>query len=222
LLVATLTVAFGTFRRTPWTEDARMETLVQFAMLAVVAVLGVVLRREHLARRVAERADPLTGAANRTACLERLHVELERSKRTNAPLSVAFWDYDGFKQFNDSLGHIPGDDRLVGVSQVIQSRIRSYDLWARWGGDEFVLLLPDTDETAGRAVIGRLKQTLTAEFPSTGSEPPVSFSVGLLVCRRDYPTADAAIASADTLMYEAKSAGANSLVAGAWEAPTLS
>ena len=218
MLVATLTVAFGTFRRTPWTEDGRMETLSQFVVLAIVATLGFALRREHAARRAAECTDPLTGVANRRACLQRMNAELEFAKRSNASICVAMWDYDGFKKVNDQHGHSRGDEVLVGICNVIEANVRPYDMWCRWGGDEFVLLLPGADEAAGRKVVDRLKQALSdSTLVSPESGRTATLSVGLLVCQNDYPEPAWAIECADRLMYEAKSQGQDLLVARAWQ-----
>ena len=101
VLVGTLTVAFGTFRKTPWTADARDASMVEFIMLAIIALLAFACRRQFAMRRRAERTDGLTGIGNRTACMEQLAAELARAKRLSSNLAVSFWDCDGFKQINE-------------------------------------------------------------------------------------------------------------------------
>lgn len=212
VLVGTLTVAFGTLRRTPWTADARDQTMVEFMMLSVIALLAFVIRSQWVARRNAERTDSLTGIANREACLERLAMELDRAKRQGLPIAVSFWDCDDFKQLNDEHGHLMGDRTLKAIGEIIGSNVRPYDIWARWGGDEFVLVLPNTTSETAAAIIDRLQAT----FAATMAHAPlsVSLSVGSVAfgpAADQFPaTANEAIAAADSKMYEAKRSTASS------------
>lgn len=204
-LVATLVVAFGTFRRTPWTSDARDASLVEFVMLSIVAFLAFVVRRQFEIRQKAERTDSLTGIANRAACLERLTAELERAKRTKQPLAVSFWDCDQFKKLNDEHGHLAGDQALQHIASSVQANVRAYDTWARWGGDEFVLALPNTTLEPATAVIERLKTTAAADMATA-----VTLTVGLVVFDGEsttFPdTVLQVVDAADRAMYDKKEA----------------
>lgn len=202
VLVGTLAVAFGTFRST-WTSNARDEAMVEFVMLSIVSLLAFVVRRQFEIRQKAERTDSLTGIANRASCVERLTAELERAKRNKQPLAISFWDCDQFKQLNDTHGHIAGDRTLRSIASSIAADVRSYDILARWGGDEFVLVLPETSHGDATAVIDRLKTSVVSD-----EEVGVSLTVGLVVFDGDstaYPaTAMDAIHAADQAMYQEK------------------
>lgn len=141
--------------------------------LLMMVRLGLALERNR--RQAAEleelvRTDPLTKAANRRAMEERLHLELERARRTGQPMAVAFLDLDYFKRYNDRYGHAAGDELLRDMVASWHAQIRPADLLARFGGEEFVLICPDSDHDAAVRLLERLRaripyhQTCSAGF----------------------------------------------------------
>ena len=164
-------------------------------------------------RRLAHQAmlDPLTGLLNRAGFVEAFGRELTRASRYARPLTVVMADLDGFKAHNDHYGHLAGDVLLKGVARAIQSSLRSTELVARYGGDEFVLLLPETDAASALAVAHRLREAVgripfvTAQALSdTPPPPPVTVSLGLAVFPADGETLQALLNLADHRLYEAK------------------
>lgn len=158
-------------------------------------------------REILSMTDSLTGAANARAFLKRGILEVERSRRSGKPLSLAFADLDNFKNVNDEQGHAAGDQLLQAVARNVTAVLRKTDFLARLGGDEFAILLPETNEAQARQVAQRIADTMTGLAKTNNW--PVSFSMGVVTFRR--PTVDVAalITEADALMYQAKAAGKN-------------
>ncbi|HLN60608.1 MAG TPA: diguanylate cyclase [Symbiobacteriaceae bacterium] len=157
--------------------------------------------------------DPLTGAHSRAALQERFHEETERSRRHTLPLTIILMDIDHFKSINDAFGHLRGDEALVECVRRIQAVIRSSDLIFRWGGDEFVLLLPHTDKLRALAVAQRLLDGIRST--SFGGTPPirVTASLGIATYPQDGETPERLFAVADARHYAAKRNGRNQVVA---------
>jgi diguanylate cyclase (GGDEF)-like protein len=140
----------------------------------------------------------LTGLLNRRAFLERLQEETRRAARHPAPLSLLLLDVDHLKELNDDGGHDAGDAALIAVAAAIQISCRSIDVGARWGGDEFTVLLPSTSKDDARAVAERIQETLRARGTTV--------SVGISSAVPDRPSTDL-LSAADASLYEAKRAG---------------
>ena len=153
--------------------------------------------------------DSLTGLINRRHMQQLLEQESLRHARSGSPLSVALIDLDHFKPVNDTHGHHVGDEVLVGVAQTLQQRLRGTDVIARWGGEEFLLLLPDTPPEAARLVVERLRAALI-DRAVAASVPAlrVSFSAGVAAFG-PHEQAHAVIERADQALYAAKAAGRN-------------
>ena len=159
--------------------------------------------------------DPLTFALNRRGLEEAFRVESMRAKRYSAPLSLAVLDLDDFKRVNDSLGHAAGDRALVHLATTLQLALRPNDYIARFGGEEFALLLPVTDlEGALEAGERLLKEMAQRPFIWQGQLHVITFSVGVCQWRVD-ETLECLVQRADTAMYEAKRAGKNRVVRAA-------
>lgn len=152
--------------------------------------------------------DPLTGLANRRYLLEQLEREFLRARRYLRPLSLVYIDMDGFKAVNDRFGHIFGDEILSGAALALRGVLRSTDLLARIGGDEFAVLLPETSVSGANGVIRKLRKALSAYSRQLG--PTISemtFCAGVAQLREDDVTGEALLARADDAQRRAKDAG---------------
>ena len=149
--------------------------------------------------------DPLTGLANRRKFVDRLKVEIQRSRRYDVPLSLILIDVNGLKQINDTLGHPAGDEALCIVANVLK-HMRQTDLAARLGGDEFVLLLPSTTSEGAQGLSGRLLEAL--HRMRLEGKMDLSMSLGIAALeKQDDEEGESLLARADEAMYEAKQSG---------------
>ena len=158
-------------------------------------------------RRLAE-TDSLTGAASRYLLEQAIRLECERAKRFKQPFSVIAMDVDDFKQINDRHGHCVGDQTLVSIVRLIRDKIREIDLIARWGGDEFILVLPNTRLTDARMVAEKLRMRVTDL--RINELITVTMSFGLAEHRPDEPLSQLMV-RVDRSLYQAKLAGKNRL-----------
>lgn len=172
-------------------------------------------RLYETARNLADR-DPLTGFFNHRYLHERLSEEVVRAVRTHRPLSVVMLDLDDFKLVNDTFGHVYGDRVLVHVAEMIRTTLRASDVAARYGGDEFALILPETGAVDAASVAGRILDALReSPFAAEGRQPfPMGASIGVATHPRDGRTAMELIAMADAGLYQAKGSGGNSVGPG--------
>lgn len=156
------------------------------------------------------RVDALTGVPNRLAGLDRLHDEYARMRRTHSPFSVLVLDVDHFKLINDRYGHGAGDKALQRVASLLKNSLRQTDMLARFGGEEFIAILPDT----GSAGASKVAETLRRAVESDASVPGgrLTVSIGVSVARSDDEDEMSAVSRADLRMYEAKEAGRNRVV----------
>lgn len=154
--------------------------------------------------------DPLTHLRNRRAFLEVAEQELARARRNRHPIAVVMIDIDRFKPLNDRFGHAVGDEVLKQVAETLRLTFRGLDVVCRWGGEEFVALLPDTDLEAARLAAERARAAVAATA-TAGSEASLSVSItlGVALVTRDL---NEAIEAADRAMYEGKRAGRNRVV----------
>jgi diguanylate cyclase (GGDEF)-like protein len=151
----------------------------------------------------------LTGFYNHRFLHERLGEEVVRAQRSRQPLSVLMIDLDDFKLVNDTFGHLFGDRLLVWIAERIRSTLRASDVPARYGGDEFAIILPDADIDNARRAAERILHTFEVEgFESDGRGPvPVSMSIGAASHPADGRTATDLIAAADRGLYRVKRGG---------------
>ncbi len=155
------------------------------------------------------REDQLTGALNRRGLEEEFERSCAASNRRNEPMSIALLDIDNFKQLNDTYGHQAGDGALVHLAKVIKTTIRPTDVVCRYGGEEFVILLPGTGLPDSVTVVSRLQRELTKRFFLHDNQRLlITFSAGVAE-RRPGETRDETISRADAAMYNAKRAGKN-------------
>ena len=157
----------------------------------------------------AVRVDQLTGVLNRRGLDEAMTREMARAQRGGGLLSVALLDIDNFKSLNDTYGHNVGDTALQHLAKVIQTTMRPTDVVSRFGGEEFVILLPDTDLEAAVSTVKRLQRALTKQFFLGNNEKLlITFSAGVALLKKD-ETEAAVIHRADQSMYLAKRTGKN-------------
>jgi diguanylate cyclase (GGDEF)-like protein/PAS domain S-box-containing protein len=150
--------------------------------------------------------DPLTGVKNRALFDERIVEEYERAVRYARPLSVILLDVDHFKQFNDSFGHLAGDETLRAVAARLASTARSCDVVARYGGEEFAVILPDADRDGAMVLAERCRRTIS---DGPWSRRPIAVSLGVATMTPAHTSAWQLIEDADTALYESKARGRN-------------
>jgi diguanylate cyclase (GGDEF)-like protein len=188
--------------------------LAVLAIVGVVTAVIVVLREQvlelvHRLRTLASR-DSLTGALNRGAFEQRLDAELARAGRAAAPLALVGFDVDHFKSINDSFGHAAGDQVLRGISDAVSGSLRRSDVFGRLGGEEFGLLLPETEAQGAATVADKLRRMLSA--PTVGGRTlTVSFGVAQAPRNGEWG-ARKLLAEADRALYAAKRAGRDRVV----------
>jgi diguanylate cyclase (GGDEF)-like protein len=163
------------------------------------------LRSALDAQKELARIDPVTGAPNSRAFFEQLDRELARSLRYGQPFTVAYLDADNFKRINDEYGHIVGDALLRIVVDTVRANIRTSDVFARIAGDEFTLLMPETEGKESELVMARVRKALSGAMQA--NDWPMTFSVGVVTYVSPPPTLDALMQVADDVMYSVKHGG---------------
>jgi diguanylate cyclase (GGDEF)-like protein len=198
----------------PWLILVVLSLLIGMAGWLSVRVLAgrVRLAQINVELGNAARTDALTGLSNRRHLTEQLTYQLVNSRRYGFPLCVLMIDIDFFKSVNDTWGHQAGDDAIRHVAYEISDALRDGDLLARWGGDEFLAVLPYTDVEDGMAVAQRLC-ALVAKTPIRMGTPRqlVEIHTSIGIAQHEGESIDALIDRADTALYEAKSAGRNTV-----------
>jgi diguanylate cyclase (GGDEF)-like protein len=157
--------------------------------------------------------DVLTGLANRRGFLERLEVERDRARRYAQPLSLLLIDVDKLKAINDAYGHRGGDEALRRVAAAVRDRLRSSDLGARHGGDEFAIIAPHTSDEDAVHLAERIR-SLVDSTPSDGSCPRLHVSFGVVTTTTPTLSTDDLLRAADKALYEAKRRGGDVVVVG--------
>ncbi|UUX48583.1 diguanylate cyclase [Nisaea acidiphila] len=157
--------------------------------------------------------DPLTSAFNRRYFMTKLQDELKRSRRYDRSSSVLMLDIDHFKSINDTYGHDVGDIVLIEMVKVLENEIREFDTLARLGGEEFAILLPETNETSAKVSAVRLLDAVRKITIDAGGKPlNFTVSIGCSEFDGDYDTVEAVLKSADLALYEAKHSGRDRVV----------
>jgi diguanylate cyclase (GGDEF)-like protein len=211
LVAVTRHWSLGDPRLAPWEDgmfswEVQIGRLVLLASAAVVST-AVVRRAEKL--YVLSTTDRLTGLDNRGVFESRLAEEMVRAARYQHPFSVALVDIDQFKRLNDTKGHAEGDRRLCVVAQLLRRRLRGSDVAARYGGDEFALLLPETGHDEAMALLEDLRAAVASHVDPGSSSPDeaLTCSAGLASWPADAHSAKELLAIADSRLYEAKRGG---------------
>jgi diguanylate cyclase (GGDEF)-like protein len=184
---------------------------VFLATAALSLLLGYILGRRVEEMRQQTMTDALTGLYNRFGLNLRLHDEYRRAERFHSPLTLMLIDIDRLKQINDEYGHGVGDQILRGAAHAIRNTLRETDCGARWGGDEFAIVAPNTTEPAAE----RLGERLLTEIPKWASlgGTAVTASVGLATAypADASPTLEGLMSAADAALYQAKHGGRNQM-----------
>ena len=188
-----------------WWQRAGFVFLFWLALSLTILVLA--RRADAISRRQAELAtlDSLTGIFNRRTILDTAE-RLDRSAEHAGKLSILMIDVDHFKLVNDNYGHAAGDAVLCGITRVLRAQIRATDFLGRYGGEEFLVLMPDTGPEGALKVAEKLRATVEA---SVRRPQPVTISIGVATTRESDATLDRTLSRADTALYEAKAAGRN-------------
>jgi diguanylate cyclase (GGDEF)-like protein/PAS domain S-box-containing protein len=170
--------------------------------LLVMSAIVDITERKRAEEQIRELAltDPLTGLANYRCLLDALDTEIKRYGRTMRSFAVLLIDLDGLKKINDVHGHLVGSRALVRVANILQSHCRGIDTAARYGGDEFAVILPETESEAALQVAQRISERLRRD----GEEPWISASVGTAIFPHDGEAIDELLAAADRALYQAK------------------
>jgi diguanylate cyclase (GGDEF)-like protein len=207
LLVLRLTVTSGSSVTYEFLANRLTYVYVFAATSIVFLILGYILGRKVDRFRRLATIDPLTGLANRWAFETRLGDEWRRSERYGSHLSILLIDIDGLKRINDERGHSAGDQILRRVSEAVRASLRGPDCGARWGGDEFAVLAPNTPTAAAHSLAKRLLEQMTRQV---GTDRPAPASIGVATfdpARKASLTPELLMREADAALYRAKTSG---------------
>jgi diguanylate cyclase len=189
----------------------RWNTVLALAAVSVIALLiyFLIANRGYRARLVQLASqDPLTGLPNRRRTMELAVAALEEAKATRKPLTAAILDMDHFKTINDRCGHAAGDHVLQEFARAGRETLRESDILGRWGGEEFLLLMPETPLELAIASLERLRALVFAiPLPESGRDLRVSLSAGLASLDETVKSLEDLIARADAALYTAKNEG---------------
>jgi diguanylate cyclase (GGDEF)-like protein len=183
-----------------------LQTFMAVTSVTTLVLAAVVAERSRGEERLRELAttDPLTGLVNFRGLLAVLEAEIKRSKRTERTFALLFFDLDNLKSINDRRGHLVGNRALCRLADSIRVTCRAIDTLARFGGDEFVVILPETDEAEALGVAQRARARLAAD----SERPALTTSVGVALFPSDGETAEELLGTADRALYGMKKARA--------------
>jgi diguanylate cyclase (GGDEF)-like protein len=183
--------------------------LMALGLYICVVLLISLLKKAILREQALNRTDKTTGAANSHCFWDLAQLELDRSSRYKRPLTIAYLDLDHLKTINKKLGYSEGDAVLRTVVGICKKYLRTTDLVARLGDDEFALLLPETPQEGAEIAMTALQLALVEEMQQNNW--PITFSIGVLICASVPRTVEETIEVADSLIYSAKKGGKNTI-----------
>lgn len=205
LFAGMLTLSTALIAGGPTARGEAVTAIPIAVILGLLAISLTILRHSLSVANELARTDPLTGAANSRALYEAAGNELLRSRRYGRAFTVAFLDLDDFKDVNDRFGHATGDEILRTLVRTLEAETRETDVLGRVGGDEFVLLLPETGAEAATVVLDKLQERVHDQLRHRDAE--VGVSVGAITFTEPPASVDDMLRMADGAMYEAKHAG---------------
>ncbi len=179
-----------------------LNILLKFGVFFSFTIILSLLRASHIRLYKLSNTDYLTGAANKRSYFATLEYELNKMARYKRPLTIIFIDIDNFKYINDTKGHDAGDLLIKRAVNELKRSVRATDTVARMGGDEFSILLPETDKAGALSIVEKINNTLSGVCLEYNNQ--ISFSIGVAVFNNIPESPDAAIAFADRLMYDVK------------------
>ncbi|MFZ5564982.1 MAG: GGDEF domain-containing protein [Thermodesulfobacteriota bacterium] len=201
-IVARYSVIYVALTFTVYYYEASQQMLIRY------------IQREKDRFENASKRDPLTGLSNRRDILERMETEYQRQARSGRPFALILGDIDNFKNLNDTCGHDCGDSVLSRVARLIKNQVRGIDCPSRWGGEEFLIMLVETDRDGAFTVAERIRKKIQdTDFTFKGKPLPVTMTFGLSVFHGTGDDAEACIRRADQALYEGKRQGKNRVVA---------
>jgi len=198
---------FGPFiTQTPNTSLLMLQAYMGVNAITALSVAAEVSERKRAEEKVRAMAvsDPLTGLGNYRRLLEALDAEIKRTDRTGRPFALLLLDLDGLKKINDAHGHLVGSRALCRLGDILRIYCREVDVATRYGGDEFAIVLPETEFHAARFVADRIRERLSLD----GELPRLSVSVGIAICPEDGETTKELLNSADAGLYAEKNSSA--------------
>lgn len=182
---------------------------LEVVVLLTISLLTSALRERYLQAEFMASYDSLTWVSNRNSFFLLANQVLQEAKRYRRPFSLAFIDLDNFKLVNDRKGHLEGDKALKTVAGIIRSTLRQADIVARFGGDEFVVLLPETDHSMAESALKKLQAQLLGAMQDNNW--PITFSIGAVSCNSFQFSIDELLQLADRFLYSVKSLNKNDL-----------
>ncbi|MBL8099066.1 MAG: diguanylate cyclase [Anaerolineales bacterium] len=197
-------------------SPTRKLTLTDVQLLtAIASPLAIAIDNARLHEQIKKMAttDAVTGLSNRHVFEQTLAAEVERAQRLGMNVSLIIFDIDGFKEFNDTYGHPAGDARLKGMAEIIKSNLRKYDIAARYGGDEFAIILSNSNEQNALAFAKRLHEAAKIGAPNTTDEnsPGYTLSMGVATFPQDATNHNELLIAADHAAMRAKHLGKNQI-----------
>jgi diguanylate cyclase (GGDEF)-like protein len=194
------------------------------ALGAAAALIAISVRNMQMFLEMREMSlrDGLTGCFNRAHAIETLDAELRRSRRSSRPVSIVMFDVDHFKTINDQLGHLRGDELLQQIGQRLTKIVRATDVRCRYGGDEFLIILPDTPALGAEQVAECMRRELGSLVISAGDRSmPITVSIGVATATAGDRSPAALIDRADDALYQAKRGGRDRYCTAAPATPPL-
>ncbi len=200
-----------------WLPDAKGLTIAALAPLLIAPCasylnisLSYRLRLANERLRALSETDPLTGTLNRRSFVEAATRELSLAQRHCLPTSIVLMDFDHFKEVNDRYGHAAGDQALVHAIEIIRGVIRESDVLARFGGEEFILLLPHTAQDGAQSLSSRiLREVQRTPIDLPEAQLSITLSAGSVTCETSETPLDLMMSRADELLYKSKQLGRN-------------
>jgi len=191
-------------------NSASLLIIFIFTFLMTAGFIMMVCQRLYYDLHQAANTDVLTHLLNRRAMMQKLEKEINHFYRSDRPFAIILIDVDFFKRVNDVYGHDGGDTVLIHLAQILQTKMRHIDSASRWGGEEFLILLPDTTLYKAQEIAERLRSYIEAN--PTQSNIQITISLGIAVIRQHGNSLESLITAADHALYEAKRTGRNRVV----------